>query len=446
MRRFLAILLAVLAVTSASALTPGQRILLLGGKNQSFNTFACAYSPSSSGTQGTVYTGATPSASNGVPIYTFFETGTLPPGLTISAGTGIISGTPSGAGTFSGIQVGVIDTTLATANCGASFTLTINAVSGPTVDMNFATATYTGCTVGNCLSVSNSGGTDLLPSSASGYAYNTYSANTARISPTFGFIEEESRKNNLLNSAVPVTQTTASLGTGTYTLWVNGSGSALASGVTATITGAASASNGSANTFTVTVAGTVLVTVTGSLNAFQLEQDTPTVAQHGTSFIVTTVAPVVRSADNIQAAGALLNCTNAAAMTLVVIIPPLTALDGNRLYGFTTNFTPMFELSATSVAGYDGVTIMGATIGGSGSFLVNTIKAGFAIDGSNNDSVIANNGTVFNSIYTQSRTAGWIGSAAGGAGGNNWLNGFVKEIQCWNGSALSNAALGTATQ
>jgi hypothetical protein len=78
-------------------------------------------------------------------------------------------------------------------------------------------------------------------------------------------------------TATPATQTTASLGTGTYTLWCEGTGSCIASAGTATITGEAAASAGAPDQFEVTVAGTVTVTVTGSLTTFNL---TNTAYQH----------------------------------------------------------------------------------------------------------------------------------------------------------------------
>lgn len=93
---------------------------------------ACSYTPITTGTQSTAYTGATPSASGGTPTYTFSETGTLPGGISINSSTGVISGTPSASGTFPTIQVKVTDSTSTVANCGSSFTLTISPSGGTT--------------------------------------------------------------------------------------------------------------------------------------------------------------------------------------------------------------------------------------------------------------------------------------------------------------------------
>lgn len=99
--------------------------------NKSAGTAAlsCSYTPVTTGTQGTPYTGATPSASGGTPAYMFSETGSLPSGLTINTSTGVISGTPGSNGSFPSIQVIVTDSLSATANCGAAFTLVISSSS-----------------------------------------------------------------------------------------------------------------------------------------------------------------------------------------------------------------------------------------------------------------------------------------------------------------------------
>jgi hypothetical protein len=96
---------------------------------------ACSYTPITSATYNVAYTGATPSASGGTPSYTFSQTGTLPPGFSISSSTGVISGTDSvdsGGATYPGIQVTVTDSLSNTANCGSSFTITVSAAyAGP---------------------------------------------------------------------------------------------------------------------------------------------------------------------------------------------------------------------------------------------------------------------------------------------------------------------------
>lgn len=108
-----------------------------------------------------------------------------------------------------------------------------------------------------------------------------------------GTLLEDVSTTVLLNSDAPATQTTGSLALGNWTLSYYGDGNATPSGNSATIIGGAAASDGSPNTFEVTVAGTVDVTVAGAAagDYFQLESgDFPT------SIIITAGAEVTRSA------------------------------------------------------------------------------------------------------------------------------------------------------
>jgi len=80
------------------------------------------------GTVGTAYT-TTLQAAGGTPPYSWSITGTLPQGLTLDATGGVISGTPTDAGTSS-FTVGVTDS--ASANATANLGITINAASSCT--------------------------------------------------------------------------------------------------------------------------------------------------------------------------------------------------------------------------------------------------------------------------------------------------------------------------
>lgn len=82
-------------------------------------TFGGAYG---AGTAGVAYSQA-PSVSGGIAPVTYSATGSLPPGLSMAAGTGTVSGTPTGTGTYSF----TLNTTDANGCTGAaSYSITIN--------------------------------------------------------------------------------------------------------------------------------------------------------------------------------------------------------------------------------------------------------------------------------------------------------------------------------
>ena len=309
--------------------------------------------------------------------------------------------------------------------------------SGAAADLDFANGRYFGCTLSSCLSITRaSQKTNLLPSSASGFAYTTFANNTLAITTGLGLLIEESRTNQLLNSAVPATQTTGSLGTATYTLWVNGSGSATMSAGTGTGCGTGVASQGTPVNFTITVAGTCTVTVSGSLNAFQLEA-----GAFGTSFIVTTGAAGTRNADNILAAGLLLSTLQGAQGTEYVAA---------NLEGVTAGAgVPLIEGDNSNTFGMRSNNLSGAN---GGSFLRNVTNlcvasGGFSV-GANQKMIgswkqsnyaLSLNGAA---VVTSSNAAALNNAGAFRIGYDNVLslNGYVREIAIWS-AQLPNASL-----
>ena len=162
--------------------------------------------------------------------------------------------------------------------------------NAPSLDLNLLSATLDASVT---WTRANANATDGLFTDASGATFNTFAANAPRISVAKGLLIERNSANNLLLATVPATQTTASLGTGQYWVWVNGAGSATPSAGTATGSGFAPATNGTPSTFTLTVAGTVIVTVSGALNRFQLEASIDP-----TSFISSAASVLTRQVDS----------------------------------------------------------------------------------------------------------------------------------------------------
>lgn len=301
--------------------------------------------------------------------------------------------------------------------------------------------------------------TDYLSCSraSDGYAQNAagdwvqFSSNVLRITD-LGLLIEDGGTNYLINSAAPATQETDSLGTGDYTLWVEGTGSAIASNGTGTITGAESATEGSPSVFTVTGAGTVNVTVTGSLDRFQLEN-----GGLASSFIATGAVSAARAADVVTCIGSMATILTSAPQTIFADVIINSIVSGYRNYvgivaahpdndtllqrdggGNAVNKVLMIEANA------DGAAALSATFGGSKTWLTG-VKIASCQDGSAR-SLVGGGGTV--------ATDGGHSVSSGPyyLGGYNYfdtnlygnLGGYVRRLTVWN-SRLADATLQSLT-
>lgn len=86
--------------------------------------------PPSTGTVGTLYS-FTPGSSGGSGGNVFSQAGSLPPGIGFTSSTGALSGTPTLAGTYSGLGITVTDSVGGSAVLAANpFTITISSAGG----------------------------------------------------------------------------------------------------------------------------------------------------------------------------------------------------------------------------------------------------------------------------------------------------------------------------
>jgi len=245
-----------------------------------------------------------------------------------------------------------------------------------------------------------SNATDLLPTSASGFAYSSFGSNTLPVTPGWGALIETNAATNLfLNSTAPVTHTITLSATGNYTLWVNGSGSAAIAAGTATITGAGTATNGSPVTINCTATGTVTVTITGSLNACQLES-----GSIGTSFIVTAGASATRAAATVTLINAASTLIGTGVFSTVFSLGGTLATnprlldDASGSYSLKNNGTPA-QTGLALVA----TTTITANLG-SGT-LAAANKVGMSV-GAGGSTLVGNNGTI-----NTSGTGAWAGTS-----------------------------------
>ena len=274
-----------------------------------------------------------------------------------------------------------------------------------------------------------SGATSGLYTDAAGSSYTNYPTNVPRLMPQ-GFLRElQSSENYLLNSDTPTATQIITLGTGSFTLWVIGSGSAAVTLGTALGTGTGTATAGSPNIFTITTGGTVVVTKTGTLTRYQLEP-----LAFPTSYIPTTGSAATRAAESATiTAGGWLN-PNAGTMVVTVMWPFISATVnmGTVSIDDTTNnnWITIFHASGHSdVNGYvevGGTIIMNSESGGSVS-AGTAFTAGISFGRSTSPSVVLNGGTPI-SGSTAGMPGGLTRLIFGHVPGGGSLSGFIQSL------------------
>jgi hypothetical protein len=319
-----------------------------------------------------------------------------------------------------------------------------------TLDGDFATGNYFGVSGTSAFTVSRTGvSTSSIYTDSAGSSYTSFPANTMRIISGSGLLVEEARTQYLGVTDAPATQTTASLGTGTYTLWVIGSGTATSSAGTATITGGGAATAGTPNTFTVTVSGTVTVTVSGSLTRFQLEN-----GSFATSYIPNPGAAgtsAARAADvvSLQSTNFSSWYTNATAGTMfaeiqqairntgvnryIAAITDNTANNRAAMFGQTDGLSIQFRLTTGAS------TTFNASVGSSRpNFTVERCVMGW--DAASAQAAVLNVLATEDVSVTAPTSPNRLYIGSSEAGTANFMNGYVRRVAFFP-ARLSNATI-----
>lgn len=330
------------------------------------------------------------------------------------------------------------------------------------IDFDFKGGVYVGDVIGSITcSRTATTATDLLSTSPQGASFNTFGANTLRITPGKGLLIEEARTQFLANPGAPATQTTASLSSAAaYILWVNGPGSAVVSAGTATPT----SSNGTSLTavqgkiamFQINTNGTVVITVNGTLNQFQLENDnngaglpTSFISAIGTrdADVVTTTTAHTIGLVLSQYLGGAPGGNNTAYAQFFFNIPYYIAFLNRAMLIADSNSLSYLGLEDHSAGGFidrhiRGISALGGgiTLRTSNDILFNTRQAiAGRTDTVNGQALVLNGGTIATSSSTALPAIGTTIYIGNRAAGDQPLNGYIERITTANTTNVQSA-------
>ena len=266
-----------------------------------------------------------------------------------------------------------------------------------------------------------------------------------------GLLIEESRTNLVFPSNILTTQTRTVTAVA-HTLSFYGTGTVVLSGVAvATVTGTGAYPTRTTLTFTPT-AGSLILTVTGSVTQAQLEA-----GSFPTSYIPTTTASVIRSADVCSISGSAFsgfyNPLEGSLSASAIFNAPIAGLTGqiivdvndttaNNRTRFIRNGSTGFLQYANTVGGSQDVTIAGSTamITGAVTKIAGCMKA-------NDFTVYLNNvsqGVDTTCVMQTAPTTFTIGDVSSGLATRAFINGTISSIRYYR-KRLSNVKLASLT-
>jgi hypothetical protein len=297
-------------------LSPATQTIALSGTGVSSITLTPSNATLAAGTVGVAYGGVTFTATGGTAPYTYTYTGTLPPGLTLSA-SGLLSGTPTTAGGPYSFTVVATDSESVTGS--NTYSLTIN-MGTATVTLGSLAQTYTGSPL----------------------------AATATTSPTelaVGFTYTGTNGTPYGPSSTPPA------GAGSYTVVGTVSNANYAGTATATLVIAKAPATVTLGNLAQTYNGSPLA-ATESTNPTELAVGLTYAGANGTTYGPSSTPPTGAGSYTVVGTVSNANYAGTATATLVIAKEPATVTLGNLTQTYTGS-----PLAATSTTSPTGLTV-----------------------------------------------------------------------------------------